>query len=180
MKRKLFGIVLSLFICCMVTPVYAEESVSGPAAEIVEPLKLNEFGENLIEVSELSEEELAYVETLVPVNSLEQNTEDSYVNLGTFKLTAYCPCNRCNYPYGGKPTALGTDYVEGRTIAVDPRVIPLGSIVEINIPGEGWHQYRAEDTGGRIKGNRIDILVSAHQNCNQQRYNSYADVRLLK
>lgn len=40
-------------------------------------------------------------------------------------------------------------------IAVDPKVIPLGSIVEI----EG-RKYIADDTGGAIKGNRIDILVA--------------------
>ena len=38
-------------------------------------------------------------------------------------------------------------------IAVDPRVIPLGSMVEI--PGFGI--YIAGDTGGAIKGNIIDI-----------------------
>lgn len=42
-----------------------------------------------------------------------------------------------------------------RIVAVDPNVIPLGSIVEI----EG-RQYIADDTGGSIKGNRIDILVA--------------------
>lgn len=45
----------------------------------------------------------------------------------------------------------------GRTIAVDPDIIPLGSTVKI----EG-QEYVAEDTGGAIKGNRIDIFVSSH------------------
>ena len=44
-----------------------------------------------------------------------------------------------------------------RTIAVDPRIIPLGSKVEIN-----GRIYIAEDTGGAIKGNRIDMCVSSH------------------
>ena len=44
-----------------------------------------------------------------------------------------------------------------RTIAVDPKVIPLGSRVEIN-----GQIYIAEDTGGAIKGNRIDMCVSSH------------------
>jgi 3D (Asp-Asp-Asp) domain-containing protein len=42
-------------------------------------------------------------------------------------------------------------------IAVDPAFIPLGSIVEI----EG-RRYIADDTGGAIKGNRIDVLVSVN------------------
>ena len=42
----------------------------------------------------------------------------------------------------------------GRTIAVDPEVIPLGS--EVMIDG---HIYIAEDTGGAIKGKKIDMFV---------------------
>ena len=41
-------------------------------------------------------------------------------------------------------------------IAVDPDVIPLYSIVEI----EGLGGFIALDTGGKIKGNKIDILFS--------------------
>lgn len=54
-------------------------------------------------------------------------------------------------------TATGIDLrVNPRVIAVDPRVIPLGSMVEI--PGFGI--YIAGDTGGAIKGNKIDIHFS--------------------
>lgn len=42
----------------------------------------------------------------------------------------------------------------GRTIAVDPNVIPLGSTVLIN-----GQEYIAEDTGGAIRGNIIDMFV---------------------
>lgn len=45
----------------------------------------------------------------------------------------------------------------GRTIAVDPRVIPLGSKIRL-----GDRVYTAEDTGGAIKGKRIDLFVSSH------------------
>lgn len=48
-----------------------------------------------------------------------------------------------------------------RTIAVDPSVIPLGTWVYVDFgnehPNTGW--YRAEDTGGSIKGNHIDIFT---------------------
>lgn len=51
-------------------------------------------------------------------------------------------------------TFMGIDLrVNSRVIAVDPSVIPLGSMVEV----EGMGVYIAGDTGGAIKGNIIDI-----------------------
>lgn len=51
-------------------------------------------------------------------------------------------------------TANGTDlHANPQVIAVDPNVIPLGSTVTV----EGYGTYIAADTGGAIKGNRIDI-----------------------
>lgn len=57
-------------------------------------------------------------------------------------------------------TATGTIVAEGRTIAVDPSIIPLGSevIIESDYPGISG-KYIAEDVGGDIKGNRIDIYM---------------------
>jgi len=82
-------------------------------------------------------------------------------SLGTFTLTAYCSCFECCGKFEGDPwygiTASGTEAAEGRTVAVDPEVIPLGSVLYIN--GE---RYVAEDTGGAIEGNHIDIYFSSH------------------
>lgn len=56
-------------------------------------------------------------------------------------------------------TATGTRPVEGRTIAVDRKVIPLHSLVRITCPTYPSvnGDYIAEDVGGAIKGNKIDI-----------------------
>jgi len=69
--------------------------------------------------------------------------------------TAYAPGPHDNAQWGNK-THLGTQVRPG-VIAVDPKVIPLGSKVFIQYP-DGHGEYAvAEDTGGAIKGNRIDI-----------------------
>ncbi|MBQ9298522.1 MAG: 3D domain-containing protein [Clostridia bacterium] len=74
-----------------------------------------------------------------------------------YKITAYCLCKQCCGKTDGI-TASGTKAKPGRTVAVDPRVIPLGSKVLI-----GGKTYIAEDTGNHIKGNRIDVLLSTHE-----------------
>lgn len=57
----------------------------------------------------------------------------------------------------GTRTASGTRVTEGRTIAVDPNVIPIGWWVYID--GLGFR--RAEDTGGAIKGNKVDVYFDS-------------------
>ncbi len=78
--------------------------------------------------------------------------------------TAYGPSLKDNYPYGpvdyyGKPLKPGD-------VAVDPRVIPLGTRLYVSgyhssmLPSGGFYAV-AVDTGGAIKGNRIDIFINA-------------------
>ena len=111
----------------------------------------------------------------------EDNVKHSESKLGTslgmFKLTAYCPCKKCN---GNNPpvTRMGTPLVPGQTIAVDKRVIPLGTWIYLNLPGKGWTKFRAEDTGSSIKGKRIDVLLPKHSECYSATYNSTVEVRL--
>ena len=61
---------------------------------------------------------------------------------------------------GGGRTATGAEARYG-VIAVDPRVIPLGSKVYV----EGYGEAVALDTGGAIKGNRIDIYLNTEEAC---------------
>jgi 3D (Asp-Asp-Asp) domain-containing protein len=88
--------------------------------------------------------------------------EPEFNDLGSFTVTAYCCCKKCcgkevNHPDYGI-TASGKRATEGRTIAVDPAVIPLGTVVYLNdVP------YVAEDTGSAIKGKKIDLFINDHQ-----------------
>lgn len=63
---------------------------------------------------------------------------------------------------GGGKTASGTNARVG-AVAVDPSVIPLGT--RLYIPGYGY--ATAEDTGGAIKGNRIDLYFNTEEECNE-------------
>ena len=83
--------------------------------------------------------------------------------MGEFKLTAYCPCAKCCGKWANGITATGTTATEGRTIAVDPCVIPYGSSVTIYFADGTSHTYTAEDCGGAIKGNRIDVFFDSHE-----------------
>lgn len=83
-----------------------------------------------------------------------------------YKSVLYCESTAYS---GGGVTATGTVPVRDpngiSTIAVDPRVIPLGSLVYV----EGYGKAVAADTGGAIKGNIIDVYV----NSEQEAYNSW-------
>ena len=80
--------------------------------------------------------------------------------IGTFRCYYYCREEYDHICNAGAPylTKMGTKPKANYTVAVDPSVIPLGTSLYIN--GE---YYCAEDTGGGIKGNRIDICVATHE-----------------
>ena len=85
------------------------------------------------------------------------------VFLGEYTLTAYCACSRCCGVWANGYTATGAWATEGRTIAVDPDVIPYGSRVLLIWPDGTQHSYIAEDCGGGVNGNHIDVFFNDHQ-----------------
>lgn len=84
----------------------------------------------------------------------------AWMPAGEFRIYHYCSCEYCTGKKPGDPaygiTKTGTTATAGRTIAVDPDVIPLGSEVLIN-----GVIYIAEDTG--VKGKTIDLFVDSHE-----------------
>lgn len=83
--------------------------------------------------------------------------KSDYDSLGTYTLTAYCGCSRCCGRSSAK-TSTGKTPKSKHTIAVDPRVIPYGTVLRIN-----GIEYTAEDCGGAIKGKKIDIFFDTHR-----------------
>lgn len=76
----------------------------------------------------------------------------------TIIATGYCPCAKCNYPYGGHPAYDGEPLGYG-IIAVDPTVIPMGTRLYV----EGYGEGIAADQGNAIKGYHIDLCFMSHQ-----------------
>ncbi|MFI3174201.1 MAG: 3D domain-containing protein [Bacillota bacterium] len=90
---------------------------------------------------------------------IEHGTQDvvegyNFTNSMQMKVTAYTPFD----PGCTGITATGTVARHG-VIAVDPTVIPLGT--KVYIPGYGL--AIAEDTGGAIKNNRLDVCFSSRE-----------------
>ena len=79
--------------------------------------------------------------------------------IGNFTLTAYCNCSACCGKWSGGACFNGEYPKKNWTIAVDPKIIPINSIVEI----EGIGTFKAQDTGSAIKGHKIDIYFESHQ-----------------
>lgn len=82
--------------------------------------------------------------------------------MGEYKITHYCACEKCCGKWADGYTATGTVATEGRTIAVDPDIIPYGSQVVIRYADGTEQRYIAEDCGGAIQGNRIDVYLDSH------------------
>lgn len=82
-----------------------------------------------------------------------------------FTVTAYCSCRICCGNYSPEVTgreartSTGAIPQQGRTIAVDPLVIPYGTSVHI----DGMGDYIAEDCGGAVRQNHIDVYFDSHE-----------------
>lgn len=77
-------------------------------------------------------------------------------------VTHYCTCEKCCGKSNGI-TASGRKAEYGVTIAVDRKKIPLGTTVYADYGDGILHIYRADDVGGAIKGNHIDLCVETHE-----------------
>lgn len=87
------------------------------------------------------------------------------------------------YGKTGQKTAGGTWPKEGRTIAVDPKVIPLGSKVKVLCPSKPEINNKifiAEDTGGAIKGKIIDVYLDVPENQDPERFDKFGRPRDVK
>ncbi|WP_025966093.1 MULTISPECIES: cell wall-binding protein EntB [Bacillus] len=147
-----------------------EEEKAREIAKTKEEEKAREIAkakeeEKAREIAKTKEEEKA--REIAKAKEEERAKEASKNNIQSAKreltvvATAYTADPSENGTYGGRVlTAMGHDLTANpnmRIIAVDPKVIPLGSKVWV----EGYGEAIAGDTGSAIKGNRIDVLMGS-------------------
>lgn len=159
MKETVIAILLGC--CLLVSPImpYAEKDDAQETVRIAERTE-----DELIPPQVYSQEkpEEGDVQGEIVEEEAIRSDFDEMHCIHDCLLTAYCNCSECCDEYAGGPTCTGTMPEEGRTVAVDPSVIPLGSRVLIN---GNW--YIAEDTGGWIHGDHIDVYVNDHDAGNE-------------
>lgn len=180
MSRKyiaqIFIFVLSCFVVCNYMWVhklvkdlndYIEKQDLVISKMEYEINNINDYNKKLVERIETVEFEIEELSKVI----LELETKIEKINTNTVKATnAKSVATKSSgttmtfeaTAYSGDPiTATGTVPKVGRTIAVDPKVIPYGTQVYI----EGMGTYTAEDCGGAIKGNIIDIFMATKEEC---------------
>ncbi len=139
------GVILSL-IGMFVVFIYAQtETKTALSSAKNSQLQLNNLEEeiNTEAVIEQQDNKKKLVEKTV-------SSKAAGISRGSFVATAYCLRGR---------TAMGHGVRQG-LIAADPRVLGLGSRVNLNAAGYSGN-YLVSDTGGKIKGRRIDIWMAS-------------------
>lgn len=185
------GIVLTLLILVAVigtyrgTQVYVEPineptpTTESPTTIYDPPYIILIDEDNVIDVDTMNEiyQDEILVNEIIEIAVEEHpeiRVETTHEFLGEFKLTFYCSCENCCGIGGGHTTASGTTPHINQTVAVDTDVIPFGTRLLIN-----GAEYIAEDRGGAIKQNRIDIYVESHEKALEMGV-QYADVYIVK
>lgn len=134
----------------------------GKVGHITKSFKVTYQGDKLVK------KELINTEREEPVNAVFRIGTQGYAgSRGSYVRGRVMTMNASAYdPSAGRGrnatfrTATGMRAAYG-VVAVDPRVIPLGTHVYV----EGYGFAIAADTGGAIKGNRIDLCMPTDREC---------------
>ena len=153
--------------------------------DLAELLELNEMTEESIlhidQEVKIPDEEYELQGVVVETVTQPQATVEEYVqpvdeeyvqpqvttgySIGSFAITYYSAYDgtQIGITAGGTNMAGGNIYTSDgyRIIATDPSVIPLGTIVRVTTSNGESFLAKADDSGGAIKGNKIDIAVSS-------------------
>lgn len=150
---------VTLFGACVASLIFAgtgyaqAKSVEAKYEEQSKQIELykDELNDMQGQLQEYTKYKAMYECIAVEKDQLQKEVEElqKWKALGQFTITYYWP----GEDIYGSLTSTGAIAKEGKTIAVDPSIIPYGSTVLID-----GKEYLAQDCGGAIKGNKIDIF----------------------
>ena len=90
--------------------------------------------------------------------------EPERVSLGVYRVTAYCPCEKCCGAYSRgdhyRQTANGHRIQPGEKLVAAPKSFSFGTLLDV--PGYG-RSVPVLDRGGAIKGRKLDVFFPTHQ-----------------
>ena len=161
--------VIAIITCTII--VFATNTESNATNDMAKSIPTESLSDAMSETTESSETPTISIES-EDVPMLETpitEPQETFVSLGEYKLTAYCPCTKCCGKWGeNRPkdangniivvTASGRYAKANWTVAADTSVLPFGTRIYIN-----GYEYEVQDRGGAVKGNRIDIYFDDHQ-----------------
>jgi len=152
MKNLVRGGIILTIISLFVVFIYAQTKSENDLSSANDSQKqLNNKIESNIIREEVTEKNLQVSDKdKEKVTKTVSSRSTAGASRGSFTATAYCLKGR---------TAMGHGVRRG-LIAADPRVLRLGSRINL---GAGTYsgQYLVSDTGGRIKGRRLDIWMAS-------------------
>lgn len=190
-KDAIYFLLLSVILTfCVVITMKVETNAQMPEVTTEATTAIQETTTEEVETTEATTEEIVIVEETKPITKTRTTTEAvelttvkfedvlELIELGTVECTAYCPCHICchyklkdgTWNCGGEgsekckemvanpKTSIGKTPKANHTVAVDPSVISYGTELYIN-----GKIYIAEDCGGTVKGNKIDIYFDSHE-----------------
>lgn len=144
-------------------------------------LPIKDATEVILESEDIVTRETVYAEPVAEIAELETDIVDEteydfetendgeiydfYETIGEFYITAYCPCEECCGYWAtlrnGNSIVTGASgevLTAGYSVAADTSIFPFGTFLYID-----GKEYKVSDTGGKIKGNRLDVYFATHE-----------------
>lgn len=169
-QRKIMAIVLRVALCSFIAGAIIMATIvmhsfrRQPAMPDITPPEITVTSLELPN-EPIMAEPLVYIspERVEPVMLLEEVTEPKVNAIENCVITYYCAEQYAHICGDGDGlTATMTQVTPERTCAVDPDVIPMGSVVSVDYGDGVLHEYVAEDVGAWVTEAHIDICVATH------------------
>lgn len=160
MRQRKHLLVLVVVTVCLIVLVIGQTNQNKPLDNI------DDTYEPIVSLPIIEEPEYTLPEVLPEDEvEIEKDPLEEFNKIEDVRITYYCAEKYPHICNAGPPytTARGNEVIPNYTCAVDRKVIPLGSTVIVDYGDGVLHEYYADDVGGAIKGNRVDIAVETHE-----------------